>query len=60
MGIYEETYEKISYRIKQSELKEKTVIPDGTNEDDALVIDNEFLVNNSFLTLVCSRICFSC
>jgi len=38
MGIYEETFEKISYRLKQSEAKEKTVIPDGTDEDDALVI----------------------
>ena len=38
MGIYEETYEKIAYRVKQGdEKKNKTVIPEGADEDDALV-----------------------
>jgi len=38
MGIYEETYEKIAYRVKQgNEKKNKTVIPEGVDEDDALV-----------------------
>ena len=38
MGIYEETFEKISYRVKQAEeRKNKTVIPDNVDDDDALV-----------------------
>ena len=38
MGIYEETFEKIAYRVKQAEEKKnKTVIPDGVDDDDALV-----------------------
>lgn len=39
MEIYEDTYEKISYKIKQAEEvaeAAKTQIPDGTNDDDAL------------------------
>ena len=44
MEIYEETYEKIAYRIKQHEnqfganiqLGAQSNIPDGTNDDDAL------------------------
>lgn len=42
MEIYEETYEKIAYRIKQHEEKYGSLktsqanIPEGTNDDDAL------------------------
>ena len=43
MGIYEETFEKISYRVKQAEeRKNKTVIPDNVDDDDALVSSNGF------------------
>ena len=38
MGIYEETFEKISYRVRKAEEKKnKTLIPEGTDDDDALV-----------------------
>ncbi len=38
MGIYEETFEKVAYRVKKAEEKKnKTVIPEGVDEDDALV-----------------------
>ena len=39
MEIYEETYEKIAYQIRQHDEKYKPVqasIPEGTNDDDAL------------------------
>ena len=39
MEIYEETYEKIAYQIKQHDDKNKPTqasIPEGTNDDDAL------------------------
>ena len=39
MGIYEETYEKIAYRVKQGDEKKSktTLIPEGVDDDDALV-----------------------
>ena len=53
MGIYEETYEKVAYRIKQSdERKTKssttttTVIPEGVDDDDALVMIEGPFVND--------------
>ena len=36
MEIYEETYEKIAFKIKQLEPKSQTAIPDGVDDDDAL------------------------
>ena len=36
MEVYEETYEKIAYRLKESEEKAKTEIPEGVDDDDAL------------------------
>jgi hypothetical protein len=43
MGIYEETYEKVAYRVKQGDerkSKSSTVIPEGVDDDDALVMIN--------------------
>ncbi len=39
MGIYEETYEKIAYRVKQGDEKKNktTLIPEGVDDDEALV-----------------------
>jgi len=36
MEVYEETYEKIAYRLKEAEEKDKTEIPEGVDDDDAL------------------------
>ena len=38
MEIYEETYESVSYKIKKEDEKssQKTVIPEGMDDDDAL------------------------
>ena len=52
MGIYEETYEKVAYRIKQGdERKTKsatttTVIPEGVDDDDALVMIKGPFIND--------------
>ena len=51
MGIYEDTYEKVAYRLKQGdERKTKsattTVIPEGVDDDDALVMIKGPFIND--------------
>merc|ERR1712110_1025152 len=36
MEVYEETYEKIAFRLIEAEEKETTEIPEGVDDDDAL------------------------
>jgi hypothetical protein len=53
MGIYEETYEKIAYRVKQGDEKKNktTLIPEGVDDDDALVRQVELRKRLSTMSL---------